>query len=366
MGRPIRRAAVWGVLALALAVAVASVAWAATPREAGVQAHLLWANVSDAEMGRQLDQARSAGARVVRVDVGWQTLEERGKGRYTPDYLAKLDRLVAGARHRELDLLLTFVFTPCWASTAPDSLRRGCSGDWAGRGVGRYPPRDPGDYASALAFLAGRYGDGVRAWEVWNEPNSRAFFNTGDPVGRYSELLGAAYRAVKGAHAGATVVGGALSESDAAFADALYARGARDNMDVLSIHPYSHDRSPLDPLEPRYASSSFIRGVPAVRQVMLRYGDTRSLWLTELGWSTSTRRGGAPYDNGVSKRTQARYLSEAFAQARRWDYVGPVIWYELVDRGGDPADLQSRFGLRHRGGPAKPSLEAFRRAAALR
>jgi len=226
------------------------------------------------------------------------------------------------------------------------------------------PHREPRNYADTLGFLAARYGDGVRAWEVWNEPKGRVFFNTDDPVGQYSALLDSAHHAVNGANPRATVVGGSLSESDAAFADALYARGARNPMDVLSIHPYSHDRSPLDPLEPRYANSSFISRGPAVRDVMVRNGDTRPLWLTELGWSTSTRRGAAPYDNGVSKRTQARYLSEAFAQAGRWDYVGPVIWYELLDRGGDPADRESGFGLLQRARPAKPSLKAFRRAAA--
>jgi len=100
MGRVIRRTAVWGVLALMAVVAVVSIASADAPRQAGVQAHLLWANVDDAEMGRQLDQARSADARMVRVDAGWETLEERGKSRYSPVYLARLDRLVAGARHR--------------------------------------------------------------------------------------------------------------------------------------------------------------------------------------------------------------------------------------------------------------------------
>ncbi|MGI8440040.1 MAG: GH39 family glycosyl hydrolase [Thermoleophilaceae bacterium] len=358
-----RLALLAAVTVLALVSALSAPAPADASQRAGVQAHLLWSGVDGAEMDRQLDQAKDAGAKVIRVDVGWQTLEEQGKGRYASWYLSKVDSLVAKAEARDLDLLFTFVFTPCWASSAPDSVKQNCSPGWYDRGAGRYPPSNPNDYADALAFMVKRYGNRISAWEVWNEPNLRDFFNTGDPAARYAELLKAAYPAAKAADPNATVLGGSLSESDVDFTRALYAHGIKGNFDAFSIHPYTHDRSPLDELEPRYVRSSFVKGVPAVHDVMTGENDDKPMWLTEFGWSTSSTRGGQPWENGVSESTQAVYTAKAYEQMRNWSYVDVGISYGLVDRGSDGDDKESNFGLLRFDRSSKPAVAAFRDAA---
>jgi len=358
-----RLAVLIAAVALTLLSSLGAPAPADAAQRAGVQAHLLWSNVDGAEMDRQLDQAKDAGAKVIRVDVGWQTLEEQGKGRYSTWYLTKIDALVAKAEARDLDLLFTFVFTPCWASSAPDSVKQSCSPGWYDRGVGRYPPTNPSDYADALAFLVKRYGNRVSAWEVWNEPNLPDFFNTSDPAARYAELLKAAYPAAKAADPSTTVLGGSLSESDVEFTRALYSRGVKGNFDAFSIHPYSHDHSPLDALDPRYVKSSFIKGVPAVHDVMTGANDDKPMWLTEFGWSTSTKRDGQPWENGVSEATQADYIAKALLQMRSWGYVEVGTVYGLVNRGSDPADHESNYGLTRLDRSSKPSVAAFRSAA---
>jgi hypothetical protein len=325
----------------------------------GVQVHPLWDGVSREQARAQLDRAADAGARIVRVDVGWASLEQHGRRRWSSWYLGRLDAVVRHARTRHLQLLLTVFGTPCWASTAPEALRQGCRGAWWERGVERYAPRRPADYGRALAFLVRRYGARVAAWEVWNEPNSRDFFQARHPVSAYAALLEAAHRAVKAARPRATVVGGALSESDAAFTAALYRRGVRGSFDAWSIHPYSGDRSPLD--RSGDAEHSFVRGVPAVRAVMRRHGDDAPLWLTEVGWSTTTARGGPSWANGVSEQEQARHLEAAITRARSWPYVRAVLWYTLQDTGTDPADRLGNYGLLRAGGDPKPSHAAFRR-----
>lgn len=350
---------------LALTIALAAPAAALAAQSPAVQLHLLWGSASAAEKDRQLDQAKRAGARVVRIDVGWQTLEEARKGKYSSWYLSQIDDVVNKARARGLKVLFTLVFTPCWASSAPDSIKQGCSAGWYERGVGRYPPSNPRDYADALRFLASRYRGRVTAWEIWNEPNLKAFWNTSRPVARYVALLKAAYRAAKAADPGAVVVGGALSESDVTFTNALYRAGAKGNFDALSIHPYSHDYSPLRTLDPRWVKSSFIQGVPAVRNVMRRYGDARRMWLTEFGWSTSSIRGRQnPWENGVSESTQATYLRQAFTHMHEWSYVDVGVWYNLVNRSADTADRESNFGLLRHDRTKKPAYSAFQKAAA--
>jgi hypothetical protein len=140
-------------------------------------------------------------------------------------------------------------------------------------------------------------------------------------------LLKTAYPAAKAGDPGTTVIGGVLSESDVPFTEALYANGIKGSFDAFSIHPYSHDWSPTRPITGSGVRSSFINGVPAVREVMVRNGDPKPMWLTEFGWSTSAVRGAEPWANGVSDAVQAQYLTEAFATMRSWDFVEVGIWF---------------------------------------
>ena len=254
--------------AAALALALPAGAGAA-PHLAGVQSHVLWANVSNAEMDRQLDRMKQLNVGITRVDVGWASIEPDAKGQHDSWYLSRLDHLVQGANARGIKLLLLFAETPCWASTAPDSLKQGCQGAWWDRDVQNYAPRHMSDYADALAFVVKRYGDQVYSWEIWNEPNQDYFFHTDDPVGDYAKMVKAAYPAAKAADPNPIIVAGSLSDSDFEFTDALFRHGVKGYFDAWSIHQYSDDRSPLDTGvdSPRY---SFLSGVPAVRDVMRR------------------------------------------------------------------------------------------------
>jgi hypothetical protein len=345
-----------------LAALAASPPTAAGAQLAGVQTHLLWSDVDGTQLARQLDLARESGATLTRVDVGWASLQQTRPETMEAWYLARLDRLVAAAEARGIRLLLTFMNTPCWASTAPEELKRGCSGQWWTRDVTAYAPADPAAYGRALAFLVRRYGTRVAAWELWNEPNLARFWRAPRPAEAYAQLVRAAYAAAKAADPRVRIVAGALSQSDTAFATELYRNGLAGHFDAFSIHPYSEDASPLARRDGglRY---SFVRGVPAVHDVMTRHGDHRPLWLTEAGWSTSTARTAEPWRNGVSEARQASYLCEAYAQVRRWPWVGALVWFNLQDAGADRAALEGNFGLRRVDGSAKPAWRAFRDAA---
>ena len=352
------------LIAMALMLGLTAGSASAAGQVAGIQTHLLWGDVDDAQMRHQLDLVKASGARMTRVDVGWASLQQDGPNGYSTWYLEKIDRVVAAANQRGIALLMTFMNSPCWASTAPESLKQGCAGSWWDRGVMGYAPSDPQAYARALAFLAARYGDKVAAWEVWNEPNHPDFFKAADQAGAYARLLKAAYPAVKAAHPRATVIGGSLSQSDYAFTQKLYALGIKGYFDAFSVHPYSDDVSPLDArstIDPRY---SFVRGVPKIREVMQRNGDSRPIWLTESGWSTSTLRTADHWRNGVSEATQAAFMRQQAEQIARWPYVKVNIWFNLLDAGSDRADKYSNCGLLRVNGTAKPAYAALRTAAA--
>jgi len=352
------------LLAILPAVALGLPAAASAAQSPGVHGHVLWGQVDDAEMDRQLDAAKAGGVRVMRVDVGWSTLEEKGKGQYNSWYLSRIDRLVDAANQRGVKLLLSVMFTPCWASTAPADLKQDCSSGWWGRGVSSYAPSDPTDYADAMTYLVQRYRGRVGAWELWNEPNLDSFWISPNPAADYTRLVRETYPRVKQADPGATIVAGALSNSDHEFAQRLYQEGIGGHFDAFSFHPYSGDHSPMDPLSDPWASASFIRGVPAVREVMTAHGDNRPVWLTEFGYNTSAIRDDEPWLDGVDEATQARHLQDAFAQVQKWGYVDAAIWYNLKDRGTDPYEALDHFGLLRHDESRKPAFEAFKASAA--
>ncbi len=347
----------------ALGAAGATPAFAAE-QTAGVQAHLLWSRYEAADRERMLDQAKEAGVGMVRVDLGWASLEQEGKGQYNAWYLKRIDHVVEQAGARGIKVLFTFWETPCWASTAPAASKQGCDGNWWERDVQRYPPADASDFADALAFMTSRYGRRVAAWEIWNEPNHDDFFKARDKVSAYASLVKAAYPAAKAADPGATIIAGSLADADYQFTRALYSQGVKGNFDAWSVHPYSEDRSPLHPGISGWEKKSFAGGVPRVRDTMLRHGDNKPIWLTEFGWSTCTIRGQAAYDNCVDPTTQANYLQLAFKQMQTWSYVPVGITFNLADTSADPEDRVDNYGLMHESGAAKPAYAAFRTAAA--
>lgn len=352
------------LLLAALVAALLALPGTAMAVEPGVQTHLMWGGEDRADVDRQLDRLAEANATVMRLDVGWASLQQSAADRYEEWLLERLDYVVDGANARGIKPLLTFMETPCWASTAPESLKQGCEGAWWERGVQKYGPADPEPYARAAAFVAQRYGTKLAGLEIWNEPNHENFFKGPDRAGRYAALLKAAYPAIKAAAPEVTVVGGSISECDLVFIEQLYALGIKGHFDAFSIHPYNHDASPLDERPGMDIRAAFLRGVPAVRQLMLAKGDDKPLWLTESGWTTSLRRA-EPWASGVSEATQAQFLEAQHDKIREWDYVAVNIWFNLIDTGGDDQyDMDGNYGLLREDGSPKPAFEAFKRAAA--
>jgi hypothetical protein len=336
---------------------------ASAGQTAAVQAHLLWSRYDEADRERQLDRAKEAGVGMVRVDIGWASLEQAGDGQWNDWYLDKVDHVVQAAEERDIEVLFTFWETPCWASTAPANLKQGCDGAWWDRGVQRYPPANASDYGEALAFMVKRYGDRVAAWELWNEPNHPDYFLAQNKVASYAALVKAAYPKAKAADPGSTIIAGSLADSDFEFTEALLDRGVGGNFDAWSVHPYSEDRSPLHPGLPGWTKKSFARGVPAVRETLVRHGEKKPIWLTEFGWSTCSVRGEEAYENCVSPSLQATYLRQAFEKMQAWSYVPVGVTFNLEDTSGDRADRLDNYGLLQSDGSSKPAFDALADAA---
>ena len=326
----------------------------------GVQLHPLWTGVSPREAARELDLARRNGADVVRIDVGWSSLELSGKGDVARDYARRLDRFLAHARARRVKVIATLLETPCWASSAPRSLRRGCRGAWWRRGVASYPPRRARDYGDAARYVARRWGRDLHALEIWNEPNVQHFLRSDDPVLAYARLVRAAYRPVKRVAPRLTVLAGGTLRSDGDFLTGLYERGRiAGHYDAISYHPYSP--APAEEDNDLGREYSLIGGTRWMREIMVAHGDRDvELWATEAGASTCPR---TLHVDCVSRATQADRIAEYIEVSRGFPYVRAMVIYNLRDKGDSRDDVENGFGLVTRNLRAKPALDAFRRAA---
>lgn len=322
----------------------------AGPRYRGVQLHSLWESGSDSDMARELDLAAQAGANVVRVDVGWSSLETGGKGQYSQWYVEKLDRFVAGADARGMKVIATLWGSPCWATSAPVSMTQGCQGDWWTRGVTMYPPRDPADYADAARFVTHRYGTKLAALEVWNEPNldeDRFWIGVAEPL-QYAALLKATYPAAKAGNPEVPVLAGALAWTNPAFVTGMYAAGAKGSYDGLSMHPYQGPYSVIN----GWDGMAWIRGLRAAA------GDSTPIWVTEFGWSTCN----SGHRNCVSEEQQAEYLAQGFAELDKMPDVEAAVAYNLRAKGTDPGSFEDNFGLVARDFTPKAAYGALTRA----
>jgi hypothetical protein len=283
--------------------------------------------------------ARALHTQVVRVEVPWAVLEPHGANRIDPHALSFTDRLVRDAATNGIRVITTVDGTPCWASSAPASLLRSCLPGRASK-ANAWPPRNPTDYASVVAYLAQRYGTRLAAIEVWNEPDqaNQAYFAGPEKPRRYAAILRAAYPAIKRASPNVPVLAGSLVGSNGVFLRALYAAGIKGYYDGLAVHFYTLTLASLR----------------SIREVQLANGDTKPLWLDEFGWSSCWPRYRIQQEQAcVTPQIQTRNIADIFRSLARTPYIAAEMLYKLQ---GSP---QEDFGVLSSSGTRKPAAAAL-------
>jgi hypothetical protein len=318
-------------------------------------------NASEADIEARFDEMEALGVNTVRVIVPWAAIKPAEPGSvleqlYPPNW-TKMDFIVQEAQQRGFSVLGVLNATPYYGG----QNNTGCLGC-----PGVAP--DPTDFAAFAAEVAERYQGEISAYEVWNEPNSyKSWSPVVDPVA-YTNVLKAAYTAIKAADPNATVVAGVLGAVITAggltmdpvtFVQTMYANGAKGFFDALSYHPYNYQKSFAE------QNPSFISAVQMLlkmRQTMLANGDDLiKIWATEYGLPTSLNADQtAAYQNqlkfisdflnvwgdGLTDAQLAQLPAQYQELADTWqDWIGPAFIYSLRDRLGLEATEQGSFGL---------------------
>ncbi|MFN8441780.1 MAG: O-antigen ligase family protein [Caldilineaceae bacterium] len=198
------------------------------------------------------------------------------------------------------------------------------------------PPADPTDFARFAQAFAQRYGDRLRYYQLWDEPNIAPHWGNRwiDPV-EYSQLLSAASRAIRQTDPDAVILTaalaptadrGQLANDEIYFLQRMIASGAAPWFDVVAIQPFGFGYAPSDSRQV-LQRLNFQRAA-LIRRALVNNGlGDKPLWAVRFGWN---RQIGSPWAT-VSAADQMHYAQEAIQLARQsWPWLVALGW--AIDR----------------------------------
>lgn len=279
---------------------------------------------TQAQINDAFDALQANGIDTVRVLIPWAAIETF-PGVYN---WAAMDRVVNTAALRGIKVLGVLNSTPLWAA-APNTL------PLAGM------PKDNAQFAKFAKAVAARYKGKVGSYEVWNEPNGIQFWQPSPNAAQYTELLKAAYTAIKSADPNAVVVAAALGAvvdfgnlavNPVRFVSEMYAAGAAGYFDALSFHPYLYNQ--VFSQQGAYPESP-LNQAKRIYALMVANGDgDKKIWATEYGQPSSL----------VSQASQALFMGDFLRTWRNLPFAGPTFIHQLVDT-NDASATEASFGL---------------------
>jgi hypothetical protein len=354
---------------------------AAADGPVGYSAHVL----GQRNVASYIGLIQAGGATSLRTDIFWAAVEPV-PGRFN---WSGPNEIVAEAAAHHLHVLMTIDTTPAWASGVAAS-----HGDWLW-----LPPRNPAAYGAFAAAVAARYGAGGTFWrenphlprylpvgiELWNEENTSRFWGNEPPDPTlYAAMVQDAYRSIKRADPGMTVLIGGLAAAGAYddvycsghlgtghddaswnglnYLQALYAAGIHGYFDAVAWHPYNYWRGATATEMLAYnrcsAWSQMASTPVSVRSLMDSRGDaSKRIWITETGAPTCVP--GAAYVC-VSPVQQADLATR---EARAWQsfpWAGGFYWYDIRDDDVAVSNVESHFGALLPDNTPKPAYRALK------
>jgi hypothetical protein len=267
-------------------------------------------------------------------NVGWYDLEPK-KGQWD---FRLLDKDVDLAEKHHVQLMLTLVFTPTWASARPNEAPS------SGHPGYTAEPTDINDWRDYVRTVATRYKGRIQAYEIWNEPNSPQFY-TGS-VEKLVLLAKEAYTILHQVDPSVIVASPPSAGSKVSFLDTYLRNGGGRYCDVIGYHFYVTPEPPEKMLD----------WIEQVKDIMAKYGQSnKPLWDTETGYyiysqTTEVKPNGpfivVPPDEAAAYVARAYILNWASGVSR-------LNWYGWND---DYMGLAAS-----RGAIRKPAAEAYER-----
>ena len=292
---------------------------------------------------------RGLGASIDRVEVRWDLLEPR-PGVFD---FAQMDALMNDARQLDYSVLVVVDGTPEWAVIDGQTMGSGVPRDLGVPALlpdGSVNPANP--WAVFLATAARRYGARVGAWEIWNEPNTAAFWQ--GSVTDYAQLLSVSRQVLRQERPHEPVVVGGLVPDGGQFLTELTrqlcptGRCGDAPYDAVAWHVYNNPNdAPLL--------------TALTHDLLTPYGLSPSVWITEANVPVDDPR--SPADavvgpDAVSPEQQGAFVVQLYALSRAAGVQTVAIY-----RASDVDDQGHYWGLLRSDGTGRPALFAYATAA---
>jgi hypothetical protein len=232
----------------------------------------------------------------------WPDIEP-SKGNWRFD---TLDKDVSMAEQHDTDVLLTLGVTPQWASAHPD-VKSG----WQQPGL-TSEPLDMEDWRAFIRQVATRYKGRIHAYEVWNEPNLKQYWNGN--TDQLIALVREAHDIIKGIDPTALIVSpSATTGGGVGWLDDFLRKGGAQYVDVIGYHFYVYPQPP----------EAMVDLIQKVKQTLANNGaGDKPIWGTEIGWA-----GPKPFP---SEELGASYIARAYTLS--WAAgVTRLYWYSWYD-----------------------------------
>lgn len=322
------------------------------------------------EMPAAVQLMREAGVQWQREEIFWHEVQTSPGGPYNwngeDSGFYNYDRSIGLQAEAGIHVLGLLDYNPAWfkgKNPRPE--------EWI---------KDWGDFVYNAVAHYGRDKGWVKHWELWNEPNlARSGYESGlYNIGDFARILDVGRAAAKAADPDAVIVLGGLASMWGAapspynydyldYLQHLGDSGAWNSFDVIAIHPYRPDAPEGEPW--RNTQHADMRDeFNLLDKLLLKYGP-KPVWITELGWTSSTGV------EGVDEDTQAFFMTRSYILAIAHPSVEKLFWYDLRDDASPGSaydrpnynshDPEFHYGLMRRSYPLDANRGDLRKPAFL-
>jgi len=265
-----------------------------------------------------------------REEFIWKQIEPE-KGKYDWTFYDRAFEKISGSN---INVLGIIDYSAPWATDDPNRAD-----------ADKYMP-NPDDWRDYVGKVVERYGNKVKYWQIWNEPNLSVFFKPEPDAGKYVELLKIASQEIRLRDGNAKVVLGGLSGVDVGYLGELKSLGAGEYFDIIALHPYRFDfKSPPE-------SGGFMDDLKKAEKASEDFNN-KNIWFTEFGWPTDATE-------GVSEDIQAKFLARTYLMSFAFPNVKKLFWYDFRDDGYNKSYREDNFGLVKRDYTKKSSYLAYK------
>jgi len=297
---------------------------------------------SRSSIDRSISLMKKCGIGIVRMDFLWQDIEPVA-GRYN---FAKYDYIVDALSRSNIAILGVLSY-----QVNRESPRTG----W------NVPSADHTPFLRYCENVCRRYKDRIKFWEIWNEPDSKIYWEPQDGLVEYVRLLRGAYKVLKHADPLCSILNGGLS-AGLDSVNRLYANGAEDCFDIMNIHAFE---SPIN----KDAINRVVEYVNATALVMDRNGDDKKkIWVTEIGCpgvKSGTKVPNSWLGENPTEFQQASWVTQVYLEVLALDRVDKVFWAFFRDTNNHWNDGTDYLGIIRNDFSPKPAFRAYQEVAAL-